>query len=182
MKDWLVRLRWFKKQSIFSQVVKELPATKIKKFATEAKAYDASMMKDIEPSKRYTLAIVLVDKQMAKVLDDLTLMFIKLVKKVHISAKKALDDYHFQHRERTDKLISMFRDVLSAYKSEKLKERPYVDVDKIIYENIDVVMSQCDEHISYSGNNYFGFLPKFYKGKRSVFFKFLENVKLISFA
>ena len=40
------------------------------------------------------------------------------------------------------------------------------------------LISQCDDHLAYSGNNYLPFLPKFYRSHRAVLFRFLAVVPL----
>ena len=50
---------------------------KLRQFALEARSLDAGRMQEMAPAKRYTLAATLIELQNARVLDDLTEMFIK---------------------------------------------------------------------------------------------------------
>lgn len=180
MRDWIDHLRWLKGLSFCTPPIGSIPAIKRKKFAMEAKSLDISAMNDLEKEKRYALATILIKKQTAQALDDLATMFIKLMQKMHNRAKEKLEEYHLLHRERTDYLITLLRDMVVAHKSGDRKEDSFDAVRDVLPNNLEAIIAQCDEHISYAGNNYYGFLPGFYKPKRWLFYKFLENAALVS--
>jgi hypothetical protein len=87
---------------------------KVKQFATEARALDATEMKDLEPYKRLTLAAAFLLMQSAGALDDLAEMFIKRMLAIHQKGKDALEQYRARHQSRTDALVLTLRDFGSS--------------------------------------------------------------------
>jgi hypothetical protein len=96
---------------------------KVKQFASEARALDATEMKDLEPHKRLTLAAAFVLVQSAGALDDQAEMFIKRMLSIHQKAKEALERYHADHQARTDALVGTLRDLVVAYGKEGTADR-----------------------------------------------------------
>jgi hypothetical protein len=67
-----------------------LPEVKLRQFALEAKSLDAGRMLEMTPAKRYALAATVIELQNARVLDDLTEMFIKRLMRTHRHGREAL--------------------------------------------------------------------------------------------
>lgn len=65
-----------------------------------SKTLDAARMKELEPHKRYTLAISLLHVQHAKTIDDIGTMYIKRVAKAENKAERA---FHILKRKRENK-------------------------------------------------------------------------------
>lgn len=180
VREWLEHLRWIREQNDGLPVIKNVPAVKLKKFAIEAMSLDVSAMNDLEYFKKFALATVLIQKQLAKALDDLAEMFIKQMQKLHSRAQEALYQYHIQHMERTDNLVALLREVITAYKVENSKAAGLTAMSSILPSNVDEILLQCDEYAAYANNNYYAFMPRFYKSKRKLLFAFLDNVVIAS--
>ena len=180
MRNWLAHLAWLRNQSAWLPEIKDIPAVKLQKFASEARSLDISGMKQLEYFKRYALATVLIQKQLARALDDLGEMFIKQIQKIHNHAQEALQQYHLEHLGRTESLIALLRDVIIAYKAENSKEARLDAISEVLPQNVEGLIQQCDEYAAYANNNYYAFLPRFYKGRRGLFMAFLENTLLKS--
>lgn len=141
---------------------------------------DASRMKELEPNKRYTLATALITAQSARTLDDLASMFIRRMQNIHVKASEALDKYREEYQTRTDRLITTLRDVVVAYSTEgEIKER-FNEIEKALGENPDRLLTECEAHLAYAGNNYYPFLWRFYRSHRSILLQILKQVQLRS--
>lgn len=180
VRDWLAHLVWLRSQSDCLPEIKNIPAVKLQKFASEALSLDISAMKQLTYFKRYALAAVLIKKQLARALDDLGEMFIKQIQKVHNHAEEALQQYHVQHLNRTEGLIALLRSMVVAYKTEKSKEARLDAIGEVLPQDVEGLIEQCDEYAAYANNNYYAFLPRFYKARRVLFLAFLENTVLKS--
>ncbi len=97
--------QWLSAQQPRSHVLGGLPTAMMEQCAAEARSLDAAQMQALEPHKRYTLAAVLLRTQWSRILDDLGLMFIKRMMRIHRRGKEALALHHLKHQERTDGLI-----------------------------------------------------------------------------
>lgn len=178
--SWIEHLKWLKRLRSHTPPIGYIPTIKQKKFSAEAMSLDIHRLNELETNKKYALAVILIRKQTSKALDSLALMLIKIMQKLHNHAKKKLEEYHILHRSRTDSLISLLKNVITAYKSQEEKEYCYDAIQNALPNNLDLVIEQCDDHMAYAENNYYGFLPSIYKSKRWLFYKFLENVTLVS--
>ena len=180
LKALVWRLKWLSELNTYQAALKNIPNVKLKHFATEAMSLDAARMKELETYKRYTLAAALIATQSARTLDDLASMFIRRMQKIHVRAKEALDKYREEYQARTDRLITTLRDVVVAYSTEGEVSQRFIEIEKALGENPDQLLSECEAHIAYAGNNYYPFLWRFYRSHRAILFQILKQVQLRS--
>ncbi|MEM9510212.1 MAG: Tn3 family transposase, partial [Cyanobacteria bacterium P01_E01_bin.35] len=180
LKALVWRLKWLSQLNTYQDALSHIPNVKLKHFATEAMSLDAARMKELEPHKRYTLAAALIATQSARTLDDLATMFIRRMQKIHVKAKEALDKYREEYQARTDRLISTFRDVIVAYSTEGEVIQRFSEIENALGENPDQLLTECEAHLAYTGNNYYPFLWRFYRSHRAILFQILKQVKLRS--
>ena len=180
LKALVWRLKWLSQLNTYQDALSNIPNVKLKHFATEAISLDAARMKELEPNKRYTLAAALIATQSARTLDDLATMFIRRMQKIHVKAKEALNKYREEYQTRTDRLISTFRDVIVAYSTEGEVQERFTEIENALGENPDQLLTECEAHLAYTGNNYYPFLWRFYRSHRAILFQILKQVKLHS--
>ncbi|MGK7897742.1 MAG: DUF4158 domain-containing protein, partial [Xenococcus sp. (in: cyanobacteria)] len=180
LKALIWRLKWLDELNVYQNALKHIPNVKLKHFATEAMNLDAARMKELEPNKRYTIAAALIATQSARTLDDLASMLIRRMQKIHTLAKEALAQYREEYQARTDRLISSFRDVIVAYSTEGEVAQRFTKIEKALGENPDQLLSECESHLAYTGNNYYPFLWRFYRSHRAILFQILKQIKLRS--
>jgi Domain of unknown function (DUF4158) len=180
LKALVWRLKWLSKLDTYKDALEHISNVKLKHFAIEAMSLDAARMKKLEPHKRYTLAAALIATQSARTLDDLATMFIRRMQKIHVKAKEALNKYREEYQARTDRLISTFKDVIVAYSTEGEVQERFSEIENALGENPDQLLTECEAHLAYTGNNYYPFLWRFYRSHRAILFQILKQVKLRS--
>lgn len=180
LKALVWRLKWLSELNTYQSALSHIPNVKLKHFAIEAMSLDAGRMKELEPHKRYTLAAALIVTQSARTLDDLASMFIRRMQKIHVKAKEALFRYREEYQARTDRLITTLRDVIVAYSSEGEVRERFSEIENALGENPDQLLTECEAHLAYTGNNYYPFLWRFYRSHRAILFQILKQVKLRS--
>lgn len=174
------RLRWLDSINVGRDVLSQFPPVKVKQFAAEAMTLDAARMKELEPAKFYTLAAASVRIQTASTLDDLAEMFIKRMLKIHHQGQEVLQHYRHEHHTHTGRLISTLRDVVIAYRTEGEVSQRFAQIDAVVGDCSEQILTECEAHIAFSGNNYYPFLWQFYKSHRATLFNILRWVKLKS--
>lgn len=147
---------------------------KVKRLAAEARALDATEMKDLEAHKRLTLAAAFVLAQSAEALDDLAEMFVKRMLAIHQKGKDALEHYRVEHQARTDALVLTLRDLVTAYGKDGAPEERIAGIESVIGDRAEKILQDCDEHLAHVGNHYQPFLWPFYKGHRAQLFRLLS--------
>lgn len=180
LKDLVNYLTWLSRQNVGIDVLSNIPDTKVKQFASEAKTLNAAQMKALETSKRYTFAVALLSVQSAKALDDLAEMFIKRMSSVHRKGKEALELYRIKNIQTTDKLVVTLRDMILAYKKDGSIEEKFSAIQPVIEGKSDEVLSDCEAHTANTSNNYYSFLWKYYKSHRVTLFSLLRTITLHS--
>lgn len=180
LQGWIERLHRLRPLQMGTAALSTLPQVKVKHFAQEAMTLDATRMKQLEPSKRYTLAVSLLSVQYARTLDDLAELFIKQMQQMHHKGKTALVEYRVQTQPRTDELITTLRDVVLAYQQEGEVSDRFAAIEAVIGEQGDTLVEQCEAHLSHAGNNYFSLMQDFYKHQRATLFRLLEVLPLRS--
>jgi TnpA family transposase len=162
------------------QLFADIAEGKVKQLAIEARALDATEMKDLEPHKRLTLAAAFVLVQSAGALDDLAEMFIKRMLAIHQKGKDALERYRVEHQARTDALVLTLRDLVKAYGKEGNSEERIAAMESVIGDKAAKILQDCEEHLAHVGNNTQQFLWPFYKSHRAQLFRLLSVMELRS--
>lgn len=129
---------------------------------------------------RYTLAVLLIQTQLQRAMDDIAEIFIKTVRNMHNVAEDRLRQYHLQQAEQVERLIGQFRDVLTVFSEDCTSDERVNRVETLLDNDLDGWIGACDEHMAYAGNNYFPFVLNSYTAKRSLLFKCLEALDLRS--
>ena len=179
-RDFLEHLEWLRQQSLPVEAFAGVPDIKVKQFAAEARSLDLGSIHDCADPKRLTLTAALVVVQTARALDDVADMFIRLVQKLHNHAYDALLQHQADHVDRTDSLVATLQGVTLAYRSDGSVEARLNAIGAVLEPDADRILAQCEAHEATSGRNYLPFLTRFYSHQRSVLFRFLERVDLVS--
>jgi hypothetical protein len=123
LRNLLDRQQWLALERPAAAMNSLLPEVKLRQFALEARSLDAGRMQEMAPAKRYTLAATLIELQNARVLDDLTEMFIKRMMRVHRLGREALALDRLKYQERTDRLVRRLHEVILAWSGEGSSEQ-----------------------------------------------------------
>lgn len=122
LRSLVARENWLTELRIDTKMLQHIPHIKVKQMAAEAQTLNAYRMTEMEPKKRYALAISFASIQLAKVLDDIGEMVIKRMMSIHKKGRQRLKDHQEKTQKRTDALIATFHDMLLAYQSEGSSE------------------------------------------------------------
>jgi TnpA family transposase len=157
-----------------------IAATKREQLVLEARALDLAEMRALKPMKRYTLAVLLLQTQLQKAMDDVAEIFIKTMRNLHNVAAERLRQYHLQQAEQVERLIGQFREVLTVFSESGTSDQRVARVEKSLDGEIEGWINECDEYMAYAGDNYYPFMLAGYGAKRSLLFKCLEALSLRS--
>lgn len=152
----------------------DIPMPKLKQYRLMARALDASEMAELQPRKRYALAVIFIRAQYAQTLDDTADLFIKLMQKLENSAREALIAHQLDRANQTDALILQLRELLLAYRLDGTDNQRLDAIGGALSADIDDLVAQCDAQLAYAGRNYFPFLLKPYQALRSQLLNCVE--------
>jgi hypothetical protein len=182
LNDLLVHLTWLENLGNVEAFIQPLTRSKIKHFAAEAKALNASELKDITPPKRLTLLLCLIDSAQVQTRDHLVEMFLKQMKKIQNKAKEKLELIRQQNQETIEKLVSVFTDVLQVFQDPLPDNQAIVQLHSIFQPQggVESLLNDCEEINAYKGNNYLPLIWRFYKSHRSSFLRVINALQLAS--
>jgi TnpA family transposase len=178
----VTQLEWLKTWYQDLKALGNLADVKLRHFAAEAKSLDTARMQELEPSKRYTLASALLKMQVARRFDDLGEVLIRRIQKIHTKAKEALAEHRAKHQAETDALIGKLHDILVALRDTdgSLVQQRLEAVENAAGCDTEESIQRCEAHEAFAGDNYAPFLWRFHKGHRTVLFRLLDNIELVS--
>ncbi|OLR23262.1 Tn3 family transposase [Bacillus cereus] len=168
--------------SNIEELLKEVPNSKVKNFALEALALDASEMKDFTMAKRYTLLLSVIYRSQIITRDHLIDMFLKRIARIHKKGKEELALLREKQRSISENLISILSEVL---RTTHMHDDTNIIGSAIteLFERrggIDSLQQDCLALSSYNGNNYLPLLEKFYNSHRKTLFRLISLLKLDS--
>jgi hypothetical protein len=117
--ELLSHLQWLESLGNIDEVLAEVPAAKRRAFANEAKALDASELKDYGEAQRCTLILCLIHRSRVRTRDEVTEMFLRRMATIHKRAKDELHQIHLEQRERTERLVETLDSLLGVLSSQR---------------------------------------------------------------
>ena len=180
---YLEHVTWLKKyyeELPIRTTVLELPDAKRQQFSLEAAACDLPHLRQLKSAKRYAYIILQVEQKMAKVYDDLILMFIRRMYNMRNNAKSALEKYHEQSRRQISQLIEQLAQIGTAYQTDGTYLKRFKAISSVMPKEPDEMIQQCYQHLAYIQNNHLLCLLPLYKNQRSSLFNCLTVLQLKS--
>src|SRR3546814_11171180 len=95
-------------------------------------------------------------------------------------AEERLRQYRLDHAEQTDRLIGQFREVLAAMQDGESAKKRVENMERVLGDDPEQWIIQCDEHAAFAGNNYLPFMLKPYGDKRALLYQCLTVLELQS--
>lgn len=181
LQELLTHLEWLQSLGDFERILHDIPPLKIKHFAGEAKALDASEMKDFNQPKRIALLVCLIYHAGIKARDALAQMFIRRIAKMHRDGKSALQKIQLKHLETSEKLVALFSNVLQKVDLSQTDAQVGQNLKDILgKQDVPSLLEDCEKLAAFHGNNYFPLLWRLYRSHRSALFRLLSALELKS--
>lgn len=177
MHELQVRFSWLLTIVDVERMLEGIPNAKIKHFAAEARALDAAELRDFTPPKRYTLVLAMLQRARVSVRDNLVETFLKRIGAIHNRGKQALAELQDKHRAKTERLISVFAEVLQTTENSQADDASLGRQVKellVARGGAGVLLDDCESVSACSGNNYLPLLWKFFKSHRSELFRMVR--------
>ncbi len=178
--SFLTHIQSLRKLAEGLPVVDGVAVPKRTQLVLEARALNVRDMQELKPAKRYTLAVMLIQAQLQKAVDDIAEIFIRSVRNMHNVARERLKQYQLEHVAQGEALIAQFRDVLTAFEDDGTDPQRVGRMRKLLDDDPVAWIERCNEHMAYAGNNYYPFMLQPYRAKRALLFQCLDALSLKS--
>jgi TnpA family transposase len=155
---------------------------KVRDLAYQTKMLDASELKDFAPAKRHALLLCLIHRMRVRTKDALGEMYVKRMATVHKRAKEELIDIQLGQRQRTERLLEKFGEVvdIAASKVSDLKTGREVRALLAADGGIEKMQEECASARLWNGDNYLPLLWKHFVPLRYVIFQLARAVTMES--
>lgn len=155
-----------------------LPPAKINHFFLEAQSMDSAMLKATRVDKRYMLMTIYIRQKSAQVLDDIAEIVIRFVKKLHNWGHDALSAFKLSQIGHVESLIMRLKQIVTVYTQEKTQRKKCHALDALLADKGEELIAECDAQLAYTNDDYFSFLLKPYKNRRTILFDCVELLTL----
>lgn len=164
------------------ELLADVPETKIKHFAAEAKALDAAELRDFTSAKRHMLLLCLIYRARIRARDDLAVMYIKRINNLHRSGKDDLERMRVRHREKTETTVATMANVIDVLDRHLNDTEAGREIRELLTRRggAEALQDDCAAINAYSGDNYYPMIWRFYKSHRATIFRMVRLLELSS--
>lgn len=161
------------------ELLRNIPIVKRHQLSLEGLSLDAASMADMEVKKRYTVSLALIERQLARVTDDLCDMFCKQMMKVQHLADAELEQYLTANQDKTDEILRRFAQLDTLLQS----DQPVGDQIAIARQLVTARPDLCEfsrVHSEFGGKNECRFMWSYFKVRRGELFRILAKLRLVA--
>jgi hypothetical protein len=178
----LDHLAWLESLGEVDGPLSGIPPALVQHFATEAKALHAGELREVQPSKRYTLLLCLIYRMRVRTRDDAAEVFVKRMDKIHTQARERLLEIQARQRGKTENLVAALAGVIEAVRAEKSAPERLQDIERVFMERggMEQLQADCEAVQARSNNNYFPLLTPPYKRYRCLLFRLAGALQFVS--
>jgi hypothetical protein len=160
-------------------LLKSIPVVKVKQWALEGNSLDAASMVDMSAAKRYAVALSLIRLRLARVTDDLCIIFCKQMQRVLHKAEETLDSYLAENQEKTDEILRRFAMLETVLNSDQPEAEQLSSIRQTVMDRPDL-FEFSRLHAEYGGKNECRFVWHHFKPRRVQMLRILNKLKMVA--
>jgi TnpA family transposase len=161
------------------KLLHNIPVVKRHQLSLEGLSLNAADMVDLEAKKRYTVTLALIERQQARVIDDLCDVFCKQMMKVQQLANEELENYLIANQDKTDEILRRFAQLDSLLQSDQPMSDQIASARHLVTDRPDL----CEfsrVHAEFGGKNECRFMWRHFKTRRVELFRILTKLRFVA--
>ena len=161
------------------ELLRNIPVVKRHQLSLEGMSLDAASMVDMEANKRYSVALALIERQLARVIDDLCDVFCKQMARAQHLADTELENYLTANQDKTDEILRRFAQLDNLLQSDQTMDDQIASARQLVTARPDL----CEfsrVHAEYGGKNECRFMWQFFKTRRGELFRILTKLPMVA--
>ena len=172
------RLVWLESFGDTKRLLEGVTNQKVANLAAQARALDASELRDVSPERRRAMLVCLIDRTKVSVRDALCEMLTKIVGKIHNKSKEELESIHREKRATTESMIELLERILAGAASQEDDTALGGRVREIVEGGggAEILLESCAALSAHRGGNYLPLLWNFYRGQRATLFRVARSL------
>jgi TnpA family transposase len=174
------RYQWLQQLPAPTTALQSIADSKILQWSNEARRLNALELREYITPRRYTLLMAVIHDARGQVLDDLTQMLLRLVRKIEWKSDQRLAQWHQTRRSKTDVLIRAFHDSLMVHGA-KLDAGEKVSQLETVFTaqgGREALAQSCEEHLRHERQNWRPFARAVFVPLRSALLRLVEILPL----
>lgn len=181
MNLWSKHLDWLVSIIETGKFIKDIPHTKIRQFAAEVSSLEVGDIKDIHnQDKKYSLLICYIHHSQVQARDQLVIMLLKRMKKVHNLGKDKLKNIQEKYRVIEEKIMKAISEIANTSILENNDELLGKQVRQVLnlYGGAEKLLEEYKIVGEYHNTNYLSLLWDIHKQYRSALYNltYLLNI------
>ena len=174
------RYLWLQQLPESTTALHSISDSKILQWSNEARRLNALELREYITPRRYTLLMAVIHDARSQVLDDLTQMLLRLVRKVEWKSDQRLEQWHHARRSKTDVLIRAFHDSLIVHGAELDAEQKVSQVETVFdaQGGRETLAQSCEEHLRLERQNWRPFARAVFVPLRSALLRLVGILPL----
>jgi hypothetical protein len=139
-----------------TSVLQGIADAKVLQWANEARRLKAPELREYIAPRRQALLLAVLRKARGQVLDDLTQMLLKLVRKIEWKSEQQLDAWYQDRRATTDSLIHAFHESLIVHDIDDQLARKVERLETLFtaHGGREKLKESCAQHLRYEKQNW----------------------------
>jgi TnpA family transposase len=166
----LDRHQWLQSLPDSTSALQGIADAKVLQWANEARRLKAPELREYIIPRRQALLLAVLRHARGQVLDDLTQMLLKLVRKIEWKSEQQYDAWYQGRRATTDSLIRVFHDSLIVHEGE---DQPACKIEQLealyaAHGGRDKLKESCTQHLRHEKQNWRPFARSVFERLRSA--------------
>lgn len=164
LKMLIERHQWLQELPDPTVALQTIADSKVLQWANEAKRLKAGELREYIKPRRYALLLAVIRQARGQVLDDLTQMLLKLVRKIESKSADRLQEWYAARHHQTDSLVRAFHESLIVHDGVDKPARKVARLEALFsqYGGRERLKESCAEHLRHEKQTWRPFaLPVF---------------------
>ena len=175
------RLRWIRTLDFPFDPFASIPYVKFHHLAMEAKSLNANRIDSIALPKKTVLLAAMIKSALARTTDDIVIMMVKKIRKIHYTGKARLEEYLEKNKNNIDRIVTNYKTIHDhAYNETENDPKKKLAAIQMIFDKNPELVEFSTQHAVYGSKNYYRFLLPLFRRSRSAFFKALNQLEFVS--
>ena len=176
----LDRHRWLQTLPDPTPALQGVPDAKVLQWANEAKRLKAPELREYIEPRRHALLLAVIRQARGQVLDDLTLMLLKLARKIEWKSEQQFDEWYASRRNQTDTLIRTFHDALLIHGTDDAPGEKIGRLEALFASQggRGMLEKSCAEHLRHERQTWRVFARSAFGPLRSVLLRLADTLQL----
>jgi hypothetical protein len=155
LKALIERYQWLQDLPDPSAALQSVADSKVMQWANEARRLKAPELREYIEPRRQTLLLAIIRHARGQVLDDLTQMLLRLVRKIEWKSEQHLEEWYVGRRHQTDSLICAFHESLIVHGSADNPAQKIARLEEMFAARggREKLAQTCAEHLRHEKQN-----------------------------